>query len=93
MGSRKRASCWGENCRKNRKKNSGLGFVKEVCFLLGRTGAKFVGPRPGKGNGKGRTLVQKSGLSAKAAGATRPREARWCAKRFTELSGLSRLRE
>ena len=68
-------------------------FVKEVCFLLCRTGAKFAGPTPGKGNGKGRTLVQESGLSAKAAGAIRPREARWCAKRFTELSGLSRLRE
>ena len=40
----------GEICRKNRKKNSGLGFVKEACFLLGKTGAKFVEPRPGNGN-------------------------------------------
>ena len=39
---------------------------------MGRTGAKFAEPRPGKGNGKGRRLVQKSGLSAKAAGAIRP---------------------
>ena len=60
--SRKYTSCWGENCRKNRKKNSGLGFVKEVCFLLGRTGAKCAGPTPGKGNGKGRRLVQKSNV-------------------------------
>ena len=28
----------GEICRKNRKKNSGLGFVKEACFLWGKTG-------------------------------------------------------
>ena len=78
---------------KAEKKSSGLGFVKEAHFLLGRTGAKFAEPRPGNGNGKGRRLVQKSGLSAKAAGAIRPREARWCAKRSTELPGLSRLRE
>ena len=44
------------------KKSSGLGFVKVVCFLLGRTGAKIVEPRPGKGNGKGRRLVQKSNV-------------------------------
>ena len=66
---RKKAVCQGstlpirgENCRKSRKKNSGLWFVKVAHFLLGRTGAKIVEPRPGKGNGKGRRLVQKSNV-------------------------------
>ena len=45
-----------ENRRKNRKRNSDLGFVKEACFLLG---AKIVEPTPGEGGWKSRRLVQK----------------------------------
>ena len=57
--SRKCASCFGRFLAEEKGKRP---LVKEAHFLWGRTGAKFAEPRPGKGNGKGRRLVQKSNV-------------------------------